>query len=230
MELAIRPKSRVKFTIIRSATLLVLCSLLTGCLNVKASVTVDYNGHVAGSYFVQLNKSLAALGGITDLNSFKAAMLKDSGPQPADVKLAWGETNDSYEVRISSVKFSPTTSSDDLSAMFLPDGRLKVTFRNEGSKDWDPDEESPFSMGTIVLSLSWKEFMTPVEWSKDFNIQPYHMELRIPSQKPVAEAFVIFTVPKKFRGGPFLLCVKGEKTRVIKDRKKQCPKGFERGN
>jgi hypothetical protein len=200
-------------------------------MNVVSSITVDYNGHIGGEYFVEVNKSLATFAGINDLNSFKAFMLKENAEDIKDLKVTWGETIESYEVRLSTnKKYHPTSSGDDITTTWLPDGRLKLVFRNEGSKDWVPDDESPFSMGTIVLSLSWKDYMTPVEWSKDFLFQHTHLTLRIPLQKPVPEAFVIFDVPKKFRGGPFLLCVKGEKYRVLKDRKKLCPKGFERGN
>ena len=217
--------------VIRGISLLLFCSLLTGCLDVSSKLMIDYNGNVGGTYFVRINKSLAALAGITDLNSFKAYTLKESESQMKALKVTWGETNDSYEVNLSTNnKFLPPASGDDITTTWLPDGRLKLVFRNEGSKDWVPDEESPFSMGTIVLSLSWKDYMTPVEWSKDFLFQHTILTLKIPLQKPVAEAFVIFDVPKKFRGGPFLLCVKGEKYRVLKDRKKLCPKGFERGN
>jgi hypothetical protein len=217
--------------VIRAVSLLLFCSLLTGCLNVSSKLTVDYNGNIGGEYFVRVNKSLAAFAGITDLNSFKAYMLKESESQMKALKVTWGETSESYEMNLSTnKKFLPTASGDDITTTWLPDGRLKLVFRNEGSKDWVPDEESPFSMGTIVLSLSWRDYMTPVEWSNDFLFQHTHLTLRIPSQKPVPEAFVIFDVPKKFRGGPFLLCVKGEKYRVLKDRKKLCPKGFERGN
>ena len=231
MKAGIYTKRKSLKNVIRAVSLLLLCSLLTGCLNVSSKVMVDYNGYVGGEYFVRVDKSLAALAGITDLNSFKAFMLRESSDQITGLKLTWGETSSSYEVNLSTNrKFLPTKSGDDVSTTWLPDGRLKLIFRNEGSKDWVPDEESPFSMGTIVFSLSWKDYMTPVEWSKDFLFQHTHLTLRIPSQKPVAEAFVIFDVPKKFRGGPFLLCVKGEKYRVLKDRKKLCPKGFERGN
>jgi hypothetical protein len=217
--------------LIRGVSVLILCSLFTGCMNVVSSLTVDYNGHIGGEYFVEVNKSLAAFTGITDLNSFKAFMLKENGGDIKDLKVTWGETSDSYEVRLSTnKKYLPTSSGDDISTTWLPDGRLKLVFRNEGSKDWVPDAESPFSMGKIFFSLHWKEYMTPVEWSKDFYLRHTYLHLEIPSQKPVPEAFVIFDVPKKFRGGPFLLCVKGEKIRVLKDRKKLCPKGYERGN
>jgi hypothetical protein len=217
--------------VIRAVSLLLFCSLLTGCMYVGTSLTVDYNGHLGGEYLVTVNKSLAAFAGITDLNSFKAYMLKESEAQMKALKVTWGETSESYEARLTTnKKFLPPASGDDITTTWLPDGRLKLIFRNEGSKDWVPDEESPFAMGTIHFSLSWKDYMTPVEWSKDFLFQHTILTLKIPLQKPVAEAFVIFDVPKKFRGGPFLLCVKGEKYRVLKDRKKLCPKGFERGN
>lgn len=216
--------------VVQGVALVLLCSLVAGCLNVNSKVIVDYNGNIGGSYFVSVNKSLAALAGITDLNSFKAYMLRESAEETKDLKVTWGETSDSYEIVLdTNKKFLPTKKDDDISTTWLPDGRLKLVFRNEGSEDWVPDEESPFSMGTITLSLSWKEYMTPVEWSKDFYLRHSYLSLTIPSQKPVAEAFVIFDVPKKFRG-TFLLCVKGEKIRVLKDRKKQCPKGYERGN
>ena len=141
---------------------------------------------------------------------------------PKDI--TFGETAFQYEAMIWARRLPLTDG--DLNVTTLPDGRLKLTFRNEGDPEFDPNQSNPFALGRYNISLSWADGMTPVEWSKEFLLRHTYMSLEIPITQPVAEAYIIFNVPKKLRGD-FTACYKGDKKRILKGKNRKCPKGFE---
>lgn len=126
---------------------------LSGCLNVDVKLTLDSKALASGSYTMEVTKEVAALAGITSAQGLEDA-LRASGesPLPEGGSIETKETDSGYEMTVNMVD-APMTDSD-MGAEVLSDGRIKFSFKQDGSAD-SSGSDLGLGVGSMKLEITF---------------------------------------------------------------------------
>ena len=158
-------------------------TVLTACLNVEADLKLDSKALASGEYKITMEKSIAAMMGATDAESFKKVFIAQEDFDLASEEISVVESGDSYIMTVKATDYPLVDK--DMSATLMPDGSIKFLFSQEGSTD-----ESTMVAGTISLKLEFPGDIT--ELSPEFQkVDNRNVLLDVPLSQVVAGAYVI---------------------------------------
>jgi|688.fasta_scaffold45743_5 hypothetical protein len=158
-------------------------TVLTACMNVEADLKLDSKALASGEYKVTIEKSIAAMMGITDEESFKTFLTTQEGSDLSSEEISVVDSGSSY-VMTAKVSDYPLAD-DDMSATVMPDGRIKFVFSQEGNTD-----ESTIEVGGISLKIEFPGDIS--ELSPEFQkVDSRNALLALPMSTPVSGAYVI---------------------------------------
>ena len=170
-------------TLKRTFLLALGVSVLTACLNVEADLKLDSKALASGEYKITMEKSVAALIGATDAESFKTQFMAQDGFDLSSEEIAVVESGDSYIMTVKATDYPLVEK--DMSATVMPDGRIKFIFSQEGSTD-----ESTMVAGNVSLKLEFPGDIA--ELSPEFQkVDSRNVVLDIPFSQTVVGAYVI---------------------------------------
>lgn len=141
--------------------------LLSGCFNVDVKIALDSKALASGTYKVEVTKQIAALVGITSAQGLEDALLESQDtPMPEGSSIDTKETDAGYEMTVTMVD-APMTDSD-MGAEVLPDGRIKFSFKQDGSTDTS-GAAAGLGVGTMKLEITFpgKVVEASPEFEKD---------------------------------------------------------------
>ncbi|MHB1129664.1 MAG: hypothetical protein ACYC06_06430 [Ilumatobacteraceae bacterium] len=139
--------------------------LLSGCFNVDVKIALDSEALASGTFKVEVTKQVAALAGITSAQALKDVMLSnEDSPMPEGSSIDTKETDTSYVMTVNLVN-APLTD-NDMRAEVLPDGRIKFSFKQEGSTD-PSGSAMGLGMGSMKLEITFPGKV--IEASPDFS-------------------------------------------------------------
>jgi hypothetical protein len=157
---------------------------LTACMNVEADLKLDSKALASGEYKATIEKSIAAMMGITDEESFKTLLTTQEGSDLSSEEISVVDSGSSY-VMTAKVSDYPLADDDDMSATVMPDGRIKFVFSQEGNTD-----ESTIGIGNISLKIEFPGDIS--ELSPEFQkVDSRNALLVLPMSTPVSGAYVI---------------------------------------
>lgn len=126
---------------------------LSGCLNVDVKLTLDSKALASGSYTMEVTKEVAALAGITSAQGLEDALnSSQDSPLPEGSFVDTKETDTGYEMTVNMVD-APMTDSD-MGAEVLPDGRIKFSFKQDGSAD-SSGSDLGLGVGSMKLEITF---------------------------------------------------------------------------
>jgi hypothetical protein len=158
-------------------------TVLTACLNVEADLKLDSKALASGEYKITMDKSIAAMMGATDVESFKSQFMAQDGFDLSSEEIAVVESGNSYIMTVKATDYPLVEK--DMSATVMPDGRIKFVFSQEGSTD-----ESTMVAGNISLKLEFPGDIA--EMSPEFQkVDSRNVVLDIPFSQTVVGAYVI---------------------------------------
>ena len=158
-------------------------TVLTACLNVEADLKLDSKALASGEYKITMEKSIAAMMGATDAESFKKVFIAQEDFDLASEEISVVESGDSYIMTVKATDYPLVDK--DMSATLMPDGSIKFLFSQEGSTD-----ESTMVAGNISLKLEFPGDIT--ELSPEFQkVDNRNVLLDVPLSQVVAGAYVI---------------------------------------
>ena len=158
-------------------------TVLTACLNVEADLKLDSKALASGEYKITMEKSIAAMMGATDAESFKKVFIAQEDFDLASEEISVVESGDSYIMTVKATDYPLVDK--DMSATLMPDGSIKFLFSQEGSTD-----ESTMVAGSISLKLEFPGDIT--ELSPEFQkVDNRNVLLDVPLSQVVAGAYVI---------------------------------------
>lgn len=138
---------------------------LSGCLNVDVKLTLDSKALASGSYKMEVTKEVAALAGITSAQGLEEALnSSQDSPMPEGSSVDTKETDTGYEMTVT-IANTPLTDSD-MGAEVLSDGRIKFSFKQDGSTD---SSGSDLGLGAGSMNLEITFPGKVVEASPDFS-------------------------------------------------------------
>lgn len=127
--------------------------LLSGCFKVDVKLALDSKALASGTYMIEVTKEVAALAGLTSAQSLEDALTQDqNSPLPEGSSIETKETDTSYVLTVH-VANAPLTESD-MGAEVLPDGRIKFSFKQEGSAD-SSSAASTLGVGSMKLDITF---------------------------------------------------------------------------
>lgn len=130
-----------------------LVLLLSGCFNVNVKIALDSKALASGTYTIEVTKQIAALVGITSAQGLEDALLESQDtPMPEGSSIDTKETDAGYEMTVTMVD-APMTDSD-MGAEVLPDGRIKFSFKQDGSTDTS-GAVAGLGVGTMKLEITF---------------------------------------------------------------------------
>ena len=152
-------------------------------MNVEADLTLDSKALASGEYKITMEKSIAAMMGATDAESFKKVFIAQEDFDLASEEISVVESGDSYIMTVKATDYPLVDK--DMSATLMPDGSIKFLFSQEGSTD-----ESTMVAGNISLKLEFPGDIT--ELSPEFQkVDNRNVLLDVPLSQVVAGAYVI---------------------------------------
>lgn len=158
-------------------------TILTACLNVEADLKLDSKALASGEYKITMEKSIAAMMGATDTESFKKVFIAQEDFDLASEEISVVESGDSYIMTVKATDYPLVDK--DMSATLMPDGSIKFLFSQEGSTD-----ESTMVAGNISLKLEFPGDIT--ELSPEFQkVDNRNVLLDVPLSQVVVGAYVI---------------------------------------
>jgi hypothetical protein len=158
-------------------------TILTACLNVEADLKLDSKALASGEYKITMEKSIAAMMGATDAESFKKVFIAQEDFDLASEEISVVESGDSYIMTVKATDYPLVDK--DMSATLMPDGSIKFLFSQEGSTD-----ESTMVAGNISLKLEFPGDIT--ELSPEFQkVDNRNVLLDVPLSQVVAGAYII---------------------------------------
>ena len=158
-------------------------TILTACLNVEADLKLDSKALASGEYKITMEKSIAAMMGATDAESFKKVFIAQEDFDLASEEISVVESGDSYIMTVKATDYPLVDK--DMSATLMPDGSIKFLFSQEGSTD-----ESTMVAGNISLKLEFPGDIT--ELSPEFQkVDNRNVLLDVPLSQVVVGAYVI---------------------------------------
>lgn len=158
-------------------------TFLTACLNVEADLKLDSKALASGEYKITMEKSVAALIGATDAESFKTQFMAQDGFDLSSEEISVVESGNSYIMTVRATDYPLIE--EDMSATVMPDGRIKFVFSQEGSTD-----ESTMVAGNVSLKLEFPGDIA--EMSPEFQkVDSRNVVLDIPFSQTVVDAYVI---------------------------------------
>ena len=158
-------------------------TVLTACLNVEADLKLDSKALASGEYKITMEKSIAAMMGATDAESFKKVFIAQEDFDLASEEISVVESGDSYIMTVKATDYPLVDK--DMSATLMPVGSIKFLFSQEGSTD-----ESTMVAGNISLKLEFPGDIT--ELSPEFQkVDNRNVLLDVPLSQVVAGAYVI---------------------------------------
>ena len=158
-------------------------TVLTACLNVEADLKLDSKALASGEYKITMEKSIAAMMGATDAESFKKVFIAQEDFDLASEEISVVESGDSYIMTVKATDYPLVDK--DMSATLMPDGSIKFLFSQEGSTD-----ESTMVAGNISLKLEFPGDIA--EMSPEFQkVDSRNVVLDIPFSQTVVGAYVI---------------------------------------
>lgn len=174
----------MKFKKLKSTFSLALgVTFLTACLNVEADLKLDSKALASGEYKMTMEKSVAALIGATDAESFKTQFMAQDGFDLSSEEISVAESGDSYIMTVRATDYPLVEK--DMSATVMPDGRIKFVFSQERSTD-----ESTMVAGNLSLKLEFPGDIA--EMSPEFQkVDSRNVVLDIPFSQTVVSAYVI---------------------------------------
>lgn len=127
--------------------------LLSGCFKVDVKLALDSKALASGTYKIEVTKEVAALAGLTSAQSLEDALTQDqNSPLPEGSSIETKETDTSYVLTVH-VANAPLTDSD-MGAEVLADGRIKFSFKQEGSTD-SSSAASGLGVGSMKLDITF---------------------------------------------------------------------------
>jgi len=158
-------------------------TVLTACLNVEADLKLDSKALASGEYRITMDKSIAAMMGATDAESFKTQFMAQEGFDLSSEEIAVVESGNSFIMTVKATDYPLVEK--DMSATVMPDGRIKFVFSQEGSTD-----ESTMVAGNVSLKLEFPGDIA--EMSPEFQkVDSRNVALDIPLSQTVVGAYVI---------------------------------------
>lgn len=126
---------------------------LSGCLNVDVKLTLDSKALASGSYKMEVTKEVAALAGITSAQGLEDALnSSQDSPMPEGSSVDTKETDTGYEMTVT-IANAPMTDSD-MGAEVLSDGRIKFSFKQDGSAD-SSGSDLGLGAGSMKLEITF---------------------------------------------------------------------------
>ncbi len=148
--------------ILSVAAIAALTMVLTSCISLKATITLDAEARASGSMTISMNKGLASFLGMTSAGSFKEELESDDSDLPRGSQIEVSESDTEYNATVS---FEDAVLDDDeFGAKVLENGDVQFTFVNEGNEATEGEDDlfSDIDTGSVTVTVNFpgevKEF------------------------------------------------------------------------